>query len=183
MALTKARGRNFNKSAVCLKRLYIGSSAIAHTAAKAAHKLEYGIRKGSLVGYATLYSLGNELARILLRFHSGEACDAAAVLASLEHLRWSAFPGRQLWYWDPVDTVEPLDARTLRFRLHHPYARLPALLWGTHTAVYGGDDGQVTLYDTDAAVQRGIKVSSEDREKTDLTDPKVQAVLFGQRAR
>jgi len=33
------------------------------------------------------------------------------------------------------------------------------------------------------AVQRGIKVSSEEREKTDLTDPKVQAVLFGQRAR
>ena len=30
------------------------------------------------------------------------------------------------------------------------------------------------------AVQRGIAVSSEDREKTDLTDPKVQAVLFGQ---
>jgi GSH-dependent disulfide-bond oxidoreductase len=26
-------------------------------------------------------------------------------------------------------------------------------------------------------------VSSDDREKTDLTDPKVQAVLFGQRAR
>ncbi|WP_201832275.1 glutathione S-transferase N-terminal domain-containing protein [Microvirga zambiensis] len=33
------------------------------------------------------------------------------------------------------------------------------------------------------AVQRGIKVSSEEREKTDLTDPKVQAILFGQRAR
>jgi GST-like protein len=33
------------------------------------------------------------------------------------------------------------------------------------------------------AVQRGIAVSSGDREKTDLTDPKVQAVLFGQRAR
>jgi len=33
------------------------------------------------------------------------------------------------------------------------------------------------------AVLRGIKVSSEDRNKTDLTDPAVQAVLFGQRAR
>ena len=33
------------------------------------------------------------------------------------------------------------------------------------------------------AVQRGIGVSSEEREKTDLTDPKVQAILFGQRAR
>ena len=33
------------------------------------------------------------------------------------------------------------------------------------------------------AVQRGIAVSFEDREKTDLTDPKVRAVLFGQRAR
>ncbi len=33
------------------------------------------------------------------------------------------------------------------------------------------------------AVQRGIQVSSEDRNKTDLTDPAVQAVLFGQKAR
>ena len=33
------------------------------------------------------------------------------------------------------------------------------------------------------AVLRGIKVSSEDRNKTDLTDPAVQAVLFGQKAR
>jgi GST-like protein len=33
------------------------------------------------------------------------------------------------------------------------------------------------------AVKRGIAVSSDDREKTDLTDPAVQAVLFGQRAR
>src|SRR2546421_7830896 len=45
-------------------------------------------------------------------------------------------PGHQLWYWDPVDTVEARDAETLVFRLHHPYSRLPALLWGTHTAVY-----------------------------------------------
>ena len=29
---------------------------------------------------------------------------------------------------------------------------------GTHTAVYGGDDGQVTLYDTDSAVQRGVSL-------------------------
>ena len=33
------------------------------------------------------------------------------------------------------------------------------------------------------AVQRGIAVSSEERGKTDLTDPAVQAILFGQRAR
>jgi ABC-type transport system substrate-binding protein len=70
-----------------------------------------------------------------LRFHSGASCDAPAVLESLEHLRWM-LPGRQLWYWDPVDTVEALDPLTLAFHLHHPYSRLPALLWGTHTAVY-----------------------------------------------
>ena len=51
-------------------------------------------------------------------------------------LRRHAQPGRQLWYWDPVDTVTAADERTLVFRLHHPYSRLPALLWGTHTAVY-----------------------------------------------
>jgi GST-like protein len=33
------------------------------------------------------------------------------------------------------------------------------------------------------AVKRGLDVSSEDRTKTDLTDPSVQAVLFGQKAR
>jgi peptide/nickel transport system substrate-binding protein len=70
------------------------------------------------------------------RFHSGELCDAHAVLAALDHLRFDTFPDRQLWYWDPVDTVEPVDAGTLVFRLHYPYARLPSLLWGTHSAVY-----------------------------------------------
>ena len=29
---------------------------------------------------------------------------------------------------------------------------------GTHTAVYAGDDGQVAIYDTDAAVQRGVRL-------------------------
>jgi len=71
-----------------------------------------------------------------LRFHSGAPCDARAIIAPLEHLRRSALPGRQLWYWDPVDTLEAPDPLTLVFRLHHPYSRLPALLWGTHTAVY-----------------------------------------------
>jgi len=71
-----------------------------------------------------------------LRFHSGAPCDADAVVASLEALRWNAQPGRQLWYWDPVDTVAAIDPSTLVFRLHYPYSRLPALLWGTHTAVY-----------------------------------------------
>ncbi len=33
------------------------------------------------------------------------------------------------------------------------------------------------------AVERGLKVSSEIREKNDMQDPNVQAVLFGQRAR
>ena len=33
------------------------------------------------------------------------------------------------------------------------------------------------------AVKRALEVGAEDRNKTDLTDPKVQAVLFGQKAR
>jgi peptide/nickel transport system substrate-binding protein len=70
------------------------------------------------------------------RFHSGEVCDARAVVDSLEALRWHVPGDRQLWYWDPVDSVEPVGDRTLRFTLHHPYVRLPALLWGTHTAVF-----------------------------------------------
>ena len=33
------------------------------------------------------------------------------------------------------------------------------------------------------AVQRGLALNAADRKKNDLTDPKIQAVLFGQRAR
>jgi peptide/nickel transport system substrate-binding protein len=71
-----------------------------------------------------------------LRFHSGDPCDAPAILAALERLRWGFHGGRQLWYWDPVDTVTADDATTLTFRLNHPSLRLPSLLWGTHTAIY-----------------------------------------------
>src|SRR5581483_4859363 len=38
-----------------------------------------------------------------LRFHSGAPCDAEAIVAPLEHLRFGSLPGQQLWYWDPVD--------------------------------------------------------------------------------
>ena len=69
------------------------------------------------------------------RFHSGRRCDAQAVIAALEHLRF-ADPTGQLWYWDPVDTVEPEGEDTLVFRLRFPYSRLPSLLWGTHSTVY-----------------------------------------------
>ena len=71
-----------------------------------------------------------------MRFHSGDRCDAPAVLAALEHLRDHAQPGRRLWYWDPVETLAVTGEEELVFRLRHPYSRLPALLWGTHTAVY-----------------------------------------------
>jgi peptide/nickel transport system substrate-binding protein len=71
-----------------------------------------------------------------LRFHSGAPCNAATVLAALEHLRQNAQPGRRLWYWDPVESLVADGDDELVFRLHHPYSRLPALLWGTHTAVY-----------------------------------------------
>ncbi len=70
------------------------------------------------------------------RFHSGAVCDARAVLECLEALRWQGGEHRQLWYWDPVDQVSVVDDQTLRFTLHHPYPRLPSLLWGTHTAIF-----------------------------------------------
>ena len=44
-------------------------------------------------------------------------------------------PARAAWYWDPVDEVRADGADTVLFTLHHPYARLPSLLWGTHTTV------------------------------------------------
>lgn len=70
-----------------------------------------------------------------LRFHSGDPCDAPAILRSLEGLRWEFHGGRQLWYWDAVDKVLADGRDTLVFTLHHPHLRLPSLLWGTHTAI------------------------------------------------
>jgi peptide/nickel transport system substrate-binding protein len=69
------------------------------------------------------------------RFHSGDPCDAAAVEAALERCRWGDGLDRQIWYWDPVDRVTVVDEATLDLRLYYPYARLPTLLWGTHTAI------------------------------------------------
>lgn len=70
-----------------------------------------------------------------VRFHSGAPCDAAAVVAPLEHLRF-AFPAGQLWYWDPVEAVRAEGPDTIVFELQHPYVRLHSLLWGTHTTIY-----------------------------------------------
>lgn len=70
------------------------------------------------------------------RFHSGDRCDAAAVVLALEALRFGFHGGQQLWYWDPVDTVEAIGDDRVVFHLHHPYSRLPSLLWGTHTAIH-----------------------------------------------
>ncbi|MCU1491559.1 MAG: family 5 extracellular solute-binding protein [Acidimicrobiaceae bacterium] len=69
------------------------------------------------------------------RFHSGDPCDAPAVVAALERCRWGDGRTHQLWYWDPVDTVRALDEGTIEIRLHYPWLRLPTLLWGTHTAI------------------------------------------------
>ena len=71
-----------------------------------------------------------------LRFHSGAACDSAAIIAAYELLRWGVPGDDQLWYWDPVDSVLPDGAQAIRIRLRHPYPRLPSLLWGTHTSIH-----------------------------------------------
>ena len=74
-----------------------------------------------------------------LRFHSGDPCDAPAILRALEGLRWGFHGGSQLWYWDAVDKVYADGPNVLVFTLHHPHIRLPSLLWGTHTAIYNED--------------------------------------------
>ena len=71
------------------------------------------------------------------RFHSGRPCDAAAVLEALERCRYGPVDGlRQIWYWDPVESVRALDSSTIELRLLFPYRRIPTLLWGTHTGIY-----------------------------------------------
>ncbi len=71
-----------------------------------------------------------------LRFHSGAACDAPAIVAALHHLRDIHGTGQQLWYWDAVDTVVATSDDTIAIRTHYPYSRLPSLLWGIHTAIH-----------------------------------------------
>ena len=94
-----------------------------------------------LPGLATSWSVSQDqlIWRLRLRqgarFHSGAACDAAAVGEALERCRWGDGLTRQIWYWDPVDTVRVADETTIDIRLHYPYPRLPTLLWGTHTAI------------------------------------------------
>jgi len=73
------------------------------------------------------------------RFHSGRLCDAAAVLEGLELCRWGDALPRQVWYWDPVDTMFVRDTRTVSLRLRHPCPRLPVLLWWTHTAIVNAE--------------------------------------------
>ena len=61
---------------------------------------------------------------------------------------------RRLNVWDPR-TGEPVLATVPSFVGGGTSVRwLP----NTHTIVYGGDDGQVALYDTDASVQRGVSL-------------------------
>lgn len=93
-------------------------------------------------GLATSWTISNDGLRWTLRlrdgarFHSGDPCNARAVVEALEALRWGFHGGQQLWYWDPVDTVQPLGDDQIVFALHYPYSRLPSLLWGTHTAIH-----------------------------------------------
>ena len=103
------------------------------------------LRKGPdgrpLPGLADSWRVSDEGCRWRLRlrrgaaFHSGDVCDAKAVLAALNRCRWGDGLKRQVWYWDPVDTVAALDDRTVEFQLHYPCWRLPILLWGAHTAI------------------------------------------------
>lgn len=69
------------------------------------------------------------------RFHTGAICDAPAVVEALGLCRWGDGLPRQVWYWDPVDTVRAIGNDVVEFRLLFPCARLPVLLWGTHTAI------------------------------------------------
>lgn len=76
-----------------------------------------------------------------LRFHDGTACDAAAVVRAIEAQREAKAPYAGFIY-APVDTVEALDERRVRFRLRYPYApfiRNLAMLQASVTGSPGAD--------------------------------------------
>lgn len=110
------------------------------------------------------------------RFHSGRTCDAAAVVEALELCRWGDGLARQVWYWDPVDTVVAADESTVALRLRHPCPRLPVLLWGTHTAVVNAETWR-TLGDgfgTEVADGTGpyrLTAYAPDEVSAERTDP------------
>ena len=70
------------------------------------------------------------------RFHSGDACDAEAVEAACERIRYGFHGGKEFFYWNPVDQVRADSALKLVITLHHPYPRLPSILWGPHSVIH-----------------------------------------------
>ncbi len=91
--------------------------------------------------------------RVELRLHVNGAVHAVGFSADGARLA-AVGDSRRLDVWDPR-TGEPVLATVPSFVGAGVSVRwLP----NTHTAVYGGDDGQVTLFDADAAVQRGISL-------------------------
>jgi len=77
-----------------------------------------------------------------VRFHDGAPCDAAAVVRAIEAQREGAAPYAGFIY-APVDTVEALDERRVRFQLRYPYAPLVRNLAMLPAAITGapGADG------------------------------------------
>src|SRR5699024_4642357 len=76
MALLERRCRNLVKSAVLLQFFYGACSAVAHTGAESAHKLEHSILYRSLVSDTSFHAFRNKFLRVLLEI---------AVFASLLH--------------------------------------------------------------------------------------------------
>ncbi|MEE9277031.1 MAG: ABC transporter substrate-binding protein, partial [Dehalococcoidia bacterium] len=70
------------------------------------------------------------------RFHSGDPCDAAAVVAAFERHRDPAEGRTGLFHWKPVKSITPAPGSTVVVELHHPCVRLPSVLRSWHAAVH-----------------------------------------------
>jgi len=89
--------------------------------------------------------------RVLHRWRTGGAVNALAFSADGTRLA-AVGTGRRLDVWD-VRTGEPVLAKAPSFAGAGVSVRwLPR----SHTLVYGGDDGQAVIFDTDSATQRGV---------------------------
>jgi len=66
-----------------------------------------------------------------VKFHNGDACDAAAVKWSMERVKDPALKSPHAWKFAQLEGIDIIDPLTLRLRFSKPFAFLPVALTGS----------------------------------------------------